>query len=98
MGASCSKLLRHAAFVAPSSGEYREVQGGVISRIGVKETLMRPSTKDKAEGKLREVRGALKEAIGAAARDRDLEVEGRFEKSLGKVQGAVGRVEKAVGK
>jgi uncharacterized protein YjbJ (UPF0337 family) len=59
---------------------------------------MKASTKDKAEGKLREVEGALKDAVGAAARDRELQVEGKTEKKVGKVQVAVGRVEKAVGK
>jgi uncharacterized protein YjbJ (UPF0337 family) len=57
---------------------------------------MKASTKNRAEGKLREVEGALKEAVCAAARDRDLELEGKREKNVGKVQGAVGRVQRAV--
>ena len=57
---------------------------------------MKASTKNRAEGKLREVEGALKEAVGAAARDRDLELEGKREKNVGKVLGAVGRVQRAV--
>jgi uncharacterized protein YjbJ (UPF0337 family) len=44
------------------------------------------------------VEGALKEAVGAAAKDRDLEVQGKREQRVGRVQGAVGRIEKAVGK
>jgi uncharacterized protein YjbJ (UPF0337 family) len=44
------------------------------------------------------VEGALKEVVGAAAKDRDLEVEGKREKRVGKAQGAVGRVVKALGR
>ena len=65
-------------------------------RIKVKQ--MKTSTRNRAAGKLREVEGSLKEAVGAAARDRDLELEGKVEKKVGKVQGAVGRVQKAVGR
>jgi uncharacterized protein YjbJ (UPF0337 family) len=54
---------------------------------------MRASTKARAEGKLREVEGALEDAVGAAARDRD-RVEGMLGKQLPKVQGAPGRVKK----
>jgi uncharacterized protein YjbJ (UPF0337 family) len=43
---------------------------------------IKSSTRNRAEGKLREVEGALKEAVGAAARDRDLEVEGKREKQV----------------
>ena len=59
---------------------------------------MKASTRNRAEGKLRELEGFLKEAVGAAAKDRDLEVEGKREKRIGKVQGAVGRVAKALGR
>jgi len=59
---------------------------------------MRASTKDEAEGKLREVEEALKDAVCAAARDRDLQVAGKMKKTFGKFQVVVGRVEKAVGK
>lgn len=58
---------------------------------------MKASTKSEAESKLREVEGALQEAVGEAARNRDLQAEGKRGKGV-KVQGAVGRVEKAVGK
>jgi uncharacterized protein YjbJ (UPF0337 family) len=59
---------------------------------------MKASTRNRAEGKLREVEAALKEAVAAAAKDRDLELERKREKRVGKVQGAVGRIEKAVGR
>ena len=38
---------------------------------------MKLSTMNKAESKLREVEGSLKEAIGEAARNRNLELEGK---------------------
>jgi uncharacterized protein YjbJ (UPF0337 family) len=60
--------------------------------------FMKPSTNDRVKGKLREVEGSLKEAVGAAAKDRDLQIRGKVEKNVGKAQGALGRVEKAVGK
>jgi uncharacterized protein YjbJ (UPF0337 family) len=59
---------------------------------------VKASTRSKAEGKLREVEGALKEAVGEAAMNRDLQAEGRRVQRVGKVQGTVGRGEKAVGR
>lgn len=59
---------------------------------------MKPSTNDRVKGKSREVEGALKEAVGEAAKNRDLEIRGKVEKNVGKAQGALGRAEKAVGK
>jgi uncharacterized protein YjbJ (UPF0337 family) len=52
---------------------------------------MKASTRTKAEGKWREVEGALKEAVGAAAKNRDLQAAGKREKRVGKVQGALER-------
>jgi uncharacterized protein YjbJ (UPF0337 family) len=59
--------------------------------------MMKPSTQDQAEGKLHEVKGKIKEAVGKTTNDPDLEVSGTAEKNAGKVQGLIGRVEKAVG-
>jgi uncharacterized protein YjbJ (UPF0337 family) len=59
---------------------------------------MKASTRSKAEGKLREVEGALEEAVADAARNRDRPVERKREKRVGTVQRAVGCLEKAVGK
>lgn len=58
---------------------------------------MKPSTEDRTEGKLREVKGAIKEAAGKATNEPELEVAGNAEKNAGKVQKLIGRVEKAVG-
>ena len=58
---------------------------------------MKPSTEDTTEGKLHEVKGKIKEEIGKAVNKPDLEDSGNVEKNAGKVQGWIGRVEKAVG-
>jgi uncharacterized protein YjbJ (UPF0337 family) len=58
---------------------------------------MKPSTDDKATGKLHEVKGAVKQTAGEITQNPDLEADGRTEKNAGKVQNAVGKIEKAVG-
>jgi uncharacterized protein YjbJ (UPF0337 family) len=58
---------------------------------------MKESTKDQAAGKGHEVKGAVKEKIGHATNNPDLEAEGQDEKVAGKVQKKVGEVEKVLG-
>jgi len=58
--------------------------------------IMKPSTDDKATGKLHEVKGTIKEKVGEVTNNPDLEAEGRAEKNTGKVQKWIGKVEKAV--
>lgn len=58
---------------------------------------MKPSTDDKAIGKLHAVKGTIKEKVGEVTNNPDLEAEGRAEKNAGKVQKWIGKVEKAVG-
>lgn len=59
---------------------------------------MKSSTKDKAQGKMHQVKGAMKEGIGIAVKDKDLEVEGKIETFKGKIQENIGSVEKIMGK
>jgi uncharacterized protein YjbJ (UPF0337 family) len=59
---------------------------------------MKDSTKDQAEGKFHEVKGAVKEKIGHATDNPNLEDEGTAEKVAGKIQKKVGQVEKVVEK
>jgi uncharacterized protein YjbJ (UPF0337 family) len=59
---------------------------------------MKPSTKDNAEGKMHQVKGKVKETVGKAVGNDDLEAEGKVEKLHGKVQEKIGQVEKVVGK
>jgi uncharacterized protein YjbJ (UPF0337 family) len=59
---------------------------------------MKDSTKDKVEGTGHEVKGGIKEKLGHATNDPDLEAEGKGEKTSGKVQKKVGDIEKVVEK
>lgn len=59
---------------------------------------MKSSTQDRTEGKLHEVKGRIKEKVGKATNDPDLEGGGEAEKQAGKVQNWIGRAEKSVGK
>jgi uncharacterized protein YjbJ (UPF0337 family) len=59
---------------------------------------MKSGTQDKVEGKLHQVKGAIKEAVGKATDNQDLEIEGKIENLDGKVQEKVGQIEKVAGK
>jgi uncharacterized protein YjbJ (UPF0337 family) len=59
---------------------------------------MKRSTKDKATGEFHEVKGKVKEKVGRATNNPDLEAEGQVEKIGGKVQKKIGQVEKVLGK
>ena len=60
--------------------------------------MMKPSTIDNAEGKFHQMKGKVKEKAGQLTNNRDMEAEGTLEKVAGKVQGIIGRVEKALEK
>ncbi len=55
---------------------------------------MKDSTKDKAKGKVHEVKGSVKEKAGRATNNPNLEAEGQDEKISGTIQKKVGDVEK----
>lgn len=59
---------------------------------------MKSSTKDKAQGKLHEMKGAAKEIAGKLSDNPKLQAEGVIEKIAGKVQKKVGQVKKVLGK
>ena len=59
---------------------------------------MKSSTKDKAQGTFHEVKGKVKEKVGRATNNPDLEAEGQVEKISGKVQKKIGQVKKVLGK
>jgi uncharacterized protein YjbJ (UPF0337 family) len=58
---------------------------------------MKPSTNDKAAGKLHEVKGVIKQTAGQVVGNPCLENKGRAEKNAGKVQNFAGKIEKAIG-
>ena len=53
---------------------------------------MKSSTQDKAEGKWHEVKGNIKQVVGKAVGNRDLEAEGKDEKFDGKIQEKIGEI------
>ncbi|HVW08034.1 MAG TPA: CsbD family protein [Bryobacteraceae bacterium] len=55
---------------------------------------MDDSTKDRAEGAAHELKGNVKEKLGRAVGNPDLEDEGTGEKIAGKVQQKIGDIEK----
>ena len=55
---------------------------------------MKDSTKDKVEGAVHDAKGTIKEKIGHATNNPDLEAEGQDEKVGGKIQKKVGDIEK----
>ena len=55
---------------------------------------MNSSTRDQGEGKLKEITGKVKEAVGKAVGNPDLQDRGTAEKVEGKVQGKVGDIKK----
>ena len=55
---------------------------------------MKDSTKDKLQGAAHEAKGAVKEKVGRAVKNPNLEDEGNAEKVGGKVQKKVGDIEK----
>jgi uncharacterized protein YjbJ (UPF0337 family) len=59
---------------------------------------MKSSTTDKTEGKLHQAKGKVKEVIGKAVGNRDLEAKGKTEHADGKIQEKVGQVKKVLGK
>ncbi len=56
------------------------------------------STKDEIKGKFHEVKGTIKEKIGQASNNPNLEDEGKAEHIAGKVQKKVGQIEKVLEK
>jgi uncharacterized protein YjbJ (UPF0337 family) len=55
---------------------------------------MKPSTTDQVEGKLHEVTGKVKAAVGQVTKNPNLTNEGKAEELAGQVQKKVGQVEK----
>jgi uncharacterized protein YjbJ (UPF0337 family) len=55
---------------------------------------MKDSTKDKVAGAMHDAKGTVKQKIGHAINNPDLEAEGQDEKVGGKIQKKVGDIEK----
>jgi uncharacterized protein YjbJ (UPF0337 family) len=59
---------------------------------------MKPSTENVVEGKVHEVKGKIKEVVGHATNNPNLEGEGVGEKVAGKIQNKFGHVQKDIEK
>ncbi len=59
---------------------------------------MDESTKNKIEGAAHDIKGSVKEKIGQATNDPDLESEGTGEKLAGKVQKKIGEIQEVLNK
>jgi len=57
---------------------------------------MKRSTKDTVKGTFHEVKGSVKETVGRATNNPDLEAEGQRETLTGKLQKKIGQVEKVL--
>lgn len=62
------------------------------------EIMIRPSTKDKSEGTLHELKGTLKQKAGQLTNDPELEAKGLGEKISGKIQKKIGDLERVIEK
>jgi uncharacterized protein YjbJ (UPF0337 family) len=58
---------------------------------------MKQSTEDKTKGTFHEMKGKVREKVGRATNNPDLEGEGQVEKIGGTVQKKIGQVEKVLG-
>jgi uncharacterized protein YjbJ (UPF0337 family) len=59
--------------------------------------MTKSSMQDQTEGKLHELKGAIKQKAGELTKNSKLEADGIAEKNAGKVQNVIGKIEKAVG-
>jgi uncharacterized protein YjbJ (UPF0337 family) len=63
----------------------------IVSRRSM---TMKDSTKDKIQGAVHELKGSVKEKVGRATKNPQLEDKGTDEKVAGKIQKKVGDIEK----
>ncbi|RPH43264.1 MAG: CsbD family protein [Desulfobulbaceae bacterium] len=59
---------------------------------------MKSSNKDNIEGKILQVKGAVKEVVGKAIGNRNMEIDGKVESIDGKIQQKLSQVEKVIEK
>ena len=59
---------------------------------------MKSGNRDKAEGKMHQVKGKFKETAGIIAGNHDLEAKGKEEKIEGKIQEKLGQIKKVMDK
>ena len=84
--------------MAAASAANRIHTGTIHGRDRVRIDCMKSSTKDKVEGSVKQVKGAIKEKAGQASGNADLRDRGTAEKVGGAIQKKVGDVKKVFGK
>jgi uncharacterized protein YjbJ (UPF0337 family) len=70
---------------------------GVDLEKSAKEDSMGLPNRDELKGKFDQAKGSVKETVGRAVDDRDLEAEGDADRAGGKVQEGFGKVKRKVG-
>lgn len=58
---------------------------------------MKASTRNQAKGKIREIKGIVKEQAGKLGKNPKMTVTGKVDKQIGKAQQVIGKVEKRFG-
>jgi uncharacterized protein YjbJ (UPF0337 family) len=76
------------------TGESRKIQLRRWGRFGILEEAT--MDKDRVKGSAKQVKGAVKQAVGKATGDTKLEAEGKADKIEGKVQNAIGGIKDTV--
>lgn len=75
-----------------------ELSGSEKICHNIKESTMKSSTRDQAEGTFHEVKGKIKEVAGKLSDNPKLRAEGIIENIAGKAQEKAGQVKKVLGK
>ena len=57
---------------------------------------MKPSTKNRAKGSARQIKGKAKAAVGRLTRNQRLEAEGRVQNAVGRTQRKMGEMQQKV--
>ena len=91
---SCGAILRISLGSMTNAGESEisEVQSLSFCELGNEKVM----DKDRVAGSAKQVKGAVKEAVGKVVGDAKLKLEGKADKVQGKVQNAVGGLKDAV--
>ncbi len=94
-----ARSVRFPGPAAPNHGTAPAGTGSVARQQNpVNIHIMKSSTQDKAEGSAKNLKGKVKEGVGRAVDNPDMQVEGRGDQGEGKVQKKVGDVKKVFGK
>lgn len=63
-----------------------------------RDDLVRRGTENKAEGKVDDIKGRVKDAAGGLTGDSSLQAEGKVDRVKGKAKDAIGNIQRDVGR